>query len=252
LLLALTAMLVLALAPPPDMVRVGGGTYVPLYAGENDRIAVRPFLLDRYAVTNEQFRQFVRANPAWRRSQVKRVFADSRYLGHWTGDLEFDPALAKSPVTHVSWFAARAYARFVGKRLPTQAEWELAGAASEKRADGELEPGFTRRILDWYARPTRPSLPPVGSTYRNFYGAYDMHGLVWEWVDDFQTTMVGGESRGGGDGELFCGAGAADARDRSNYARFMRYAFRSSLKARYTLANLGFRCALDLPPEKKP
>jgi len=75
-----------------------------------------------------------------------------------------------------------------------------------------------------------------------------LHGLVWEWVADFNTAMVTGDARGytGLDRQLFCGSGAVGAQDLSNYAAFMRYGFRSSLQADYCVHNLGFRCAQDL------
>ncbi|MEI7782572.1 MAG: formylglycine-generating enzyme family protein, partial [Planctomycetota bacterium] len=70
---------------------------------------------------------------------------------------------------------------------------------------------------------------------------------VWEWVDDFNTAMVTGESRAdnGVERDLFCGAGAAGAQDTGNYAAFMRLALRSSLQANNTTTALGFRCARD-------
>jgi formylglycine-generating enzyme required for sulfatase activity len=75
-----------------------------------------------------------------------------------------------------------------------------------------------------------------------------LHGVVWEWVADFNTAMVTGDGRNVGDpnGQLFCGAGAQSATDAENYPAFMRYAFRSSLNAAYCVHNLGFRCAKDL------
>ena len=82
----------------------------------------------------------------------------------------------------------------------------------------------------------------------NYWGVYDLHGLVWEWVSDFSTAMVTGDARADSelDRQLFCGSGAVGARDLTDYATFMRYGFRSSLKADYCIHNLGFRCAKDL------
>jgi formylglycine-generating enzyme required for sulfatase activity len=80
-------------------------------------------------------------------------------------------------------------------------------------------------------------------------GVRDLHGLIWEWVEDFNDTLVSSDSRSGDDPDRlrFCGAGAIAAGDRTDYAAFMRVAFRSSLEGRFTLSNLGFRCARDLP-----
>ena len=107
---------------------------------------------------------------------------------------------------------------------------------------------FKRRVLEWYATPAPARLSPVGAGDANFWGVHDLHGLVWEWVADFNTAMVTGDARGdtGLNRQLFCGAGAQGARDVENYPAFMRYGFRSSLKADYCIHNLGFRCAKNL------
>lgn len=225
-----------------EPVRIPGGVYTNLFVNQGV-VVVRDFLLDRHPVTNADFLEFVRAEPTWRRTQVKRLFADSAYLQHWADDTELGPgAPANSPVVNVSWFAARAYAKWKGQRLPTLAEWELAAQADARNT--------VALILAWYGRPVRGPLPPVGSTFANAQGVWDLHGLVWEWVNDFNTALVTGESRAdsGLERNLFCGSGALGASSFRDYAAFMRYAFRSSLKANYTVPNLGFRCAGDLPP----
>jgi formylglycine-generating enzyme required for sulfatase activity len=86
-------------------------------------------------------------------------------------------------------------------------------------------------------------LPAVGLGARNVYGVADLHGLVWEWTLDFNSSLVTGESRADAslDRSRYCGSGAAGASDFQDYAAFMRYAFRSSLEARYSVGDLGFR-----------
>ena len=105
-------------------------------------------------------------------------------------------------------------------------------------------------ILDWYSIPTPHVLPPVRSGYKNANGVFSLHGLIWEWTLDFNSAMVTGESRADGslDKSLFCGAGSASAADKSDYAAFLRFGFRSSLKARYAVNNLGFRCVKEIQP----
>lgn len=235
---------------PSGMALVRDGIYKPLFRGENDpkEIPVKAFHVDICPVTNGEFLEFVRANPKWRRSQVKRLFADESYLQNWKEDVSFDESLRHLPVTFVCWFAAKAYAQWSGKRLPSVAEWEYAAAASPTRLDGENDAAFQKETLRWYATPSPELLPQVGAGRANLHGVRDLHGLVWEWVSDFNTAMVTGDARGdtGLERQLFCGAGAQGASDRANYAAFMRYGFRSSLKANYALHNLGFRCAKDL------
>jgi formylglycine-generating enzyme required for sulfatase activity len=247
---ALTNQLPAALAAP-GMLLVAAGVYRPLFAGptEAKEIPVRSFYLDRLPVTVGKYLEFVRANPSWRRSQVKPLFGDSSYLKNWVADL--DPGLStpsNAPVTNVSWFAAKAYAEWKGKRLPTLAEWEYAANASATRADGENDPGFRQEVLRWYTT-LGTDLAPVGTGRPNLWGVQDLHGLVWEWVMDFNSALVSGDSTGGNrcpDGGLFCGSGSQGARNVANYPAFMRLGFRSSLSADYCIHNLGFRCAKDL------
>lgn len=244
-----------AAAELTPLVSLPASTWRPFYPGKDEPplLEVAAFQLEEHAVTNRQYLAFVKANPQWRRSQVKALFADDQYLEPWTEDLAFPPEAAEAPVTNVSWFSARAYAHWIGRRLPTLAEWEAAARAGETQVDGTLEPSFSRRILEWYAQPT-PDVPaPVRSGYRTVHGVFDLHGLVWEWVEDYNTALVTGESRGDSslERELFCGSGSIGSVDPGDYASFMRYALRSSLEAGYCLRNLGFRCALDLKPEKE-
>ena len=249
--LALGTIASAASQPPPGMALVPAGRYAPLFRGEKDpkEVVVNAFFLDVVPVTNAEYLEFVKANPKWRRSQVKRLFADENYLKSWIEDLDFGAAnLSNAPVTHVSWFAAKAYCAWKSKRLPTTAEWEYTAAASPHRADGANDPQFKQQVLAWYAQPALSNLPPVASRGSNYFGLYDLHGLVWEWVADFNTAMVTGDARGdtGLDRKLFCGSGSEGTNDRDNYPAYMRYAFRSSLKAAYTVHNLGFRAAKDL------
>lgn len=235
---------------PAGMVLIPAGAYVPVIREKNDpeTIAVAPFYLDARPVTNGEFLAFVRANPRWSRSRASRLFVDEQYLANWAGDLELGTnAPADAPVVAVSWFAARVYAAWAGKRLPTIAEWERAAAAGFHGADGRREPGFESAALAWYATPQPAVLPAAGLGRPNLFGARDLLDLVWEWVDDFNSALVNGDSRGGDSAGLFCGTGAAGSRDPSDYAAFMRMGYRSSLRASYTVANLGFRCAKDLP-----
>ncbi len=234
-------------APARPMAVIPAGRYTPLYSPDTAAVRVESFRMDRFPVTRSDFAAFVEANPRWRRSQVKPVFAGPRYLADWSDDLT-PGGTAAAPVAHVSWFAARAYCGWQAKRLPTVDEWEYVARADETRPDAMSDPAHKARVLELYTQ--RPKSPPaVGSTFENLYGIHDMHGVVWEWIRDFNTVTVGTDSRGtdSRDDQLFCAAGAEGATDRGNYAAFMRYAFRASLEGRATAPALGFRCAADLP-----
>ena len=245
----------MVLEPPSGMRYVTGGVFTPLFRdGAEQPTRVPPLYLDTYPVTNAQYVAFVQAHPRWRRSQVSSLLADAAYLRHWQADVplpDVATAVAQRPVTHVSWFAARAYCRWQQKRLPSSAEWEYVALASETAPDGRQDPVYQARLLERYTHPALAIPPLIGSGPKNYWGIADLHGSMWEWVADFQTAFATGAARGDQETERdrFCGFGTVgvSAQERGNYPAFMRYADRSSLRGTYTIHNLGFRCAKDLP-----
>ena len=255
----LRAALLLALIPvaglaagAADYVRLPGGAFrsVLKYEDAPGRQKIAPFALMKRPVTNAEFLTFVKADPRWRRDKVARVFADVHYLEHWDAHAAIGrKALPGQPVVHVSWFAAQAYCKAQGARLPTWSEWEYAAAADETRRDARADPAWRERILSWYSRPNPKVLPRAGLQAPNAYGVQDLHGLVWEWTDDFSALLVSGDNRNQGDADTmkFCGAGALSMDDPQHYAVLMRVAMLSSLEAANTTGNLGFRCAKDAP-----
>ena len=231
-----------------EMVSIEGGTYIPLYGRDSLQVTISNFQMDVYPVTNAEFLEFVIKNPKWKRSQTKKIFADGNYLSTWKSDTILgDNQALSAAVTNVSWFAANAYCDCQGKRLPTIDEWEYAAMANETMPDARQLKTYNTYILGWYEKP-KTFNNEVGSTFKNYWKVYDLHGLVWEWTSDFNSVMISGESRKDvdNDSNLFCGSAAIGATDLMNYAAFMRYATRGSLKAKYAMKNLGFRCVKDI------
>ena len=241
------------LAGEVDWVKVPGGSFRTALKYEDGKGAaakVAPFALQKRPVTNAEFLAFVQSHPQWRRDRVATVFADARYLSQWRTSASLgNGAQPGQPVIDVSWFAAHAYCESQGARLPTWHEWEYVAAADETRRDARKDPAWRERILGWYSRPATGPLPRAGLQVPDAYGVQDMHGLVWEWTDDFSSLLVSGDNRLQGDADKtkFCGAGALAMDDRENYAVLMRVAMLSSLEARDTTSSLGFRCAKNLP-----
>ncbi len=216
-----------------DMSFVSGGILQPFFRddkeNENKSKKIDDFWIDKLPVTNANYHDFIKANPQWQKAKVQEIFADKNYLAHWSND--------QSPVVNISWYAAQAYCQWKGKRLPLTEEWEVAAQASETQKDASRDSMFLQKILNWYSEPSEPALRSVGKGGKNIYNISDLHGLVWEWVYDFNSLMLGEDQK------FVCGGGSYNSKDNRDYAAFMRYGFRSSLKANYTVSNLGFRCA---------
>ena len=236
-----------SLTSSTPMVYIPGGSYKPFFGLDSVLVDVAPFLMDERPVTNGEFLEFVKANPQWRRSNTIRLYADTSYLYDWVNDTTLPPQRKlDAPVCYVTWFAAKAYAESVSKRLPTLDEWEFVAMANQKMANARQEKSYSDDIINLYLIKNR-QYQLVKQSPPNYWGVYNIFDLIWEWTDDFNSVLTTGDSRevNTDNKGLFCGGGAASATDALNYAAFMRFGFRASLKANYSIGNLGFRCAKD-------
>jgi formylglycine-generating enzyme required for sulfatase activity len=231
-----------------EFVHIPGGEFKSVIPeGEGDNlIAVADFLMQEAPVSNAEFLRFVLHHPEWQRGRAVSLFVDGQYLSTWANPISLGPESGpQQPVTQVSWFAANAYCEWQKASLPSWYEWEYVAAANENMADARAIPEWRQEILSWYSQVGGDGIGEIGNGPANYYHIYDTHGLVWEWVDDFNAFLVSGDNReqGGADKLQFCGAGAITMEQKENYAVLMRVAMLSSLEARYTTRNLGFRCA---------
>lgn len=221
-------------ASDESMLLVPAGVYRSFFKRDGKAVEtnVASFRLDELPVARGAFADFVRENPMWRRSRVKRLFAEEAYLSDFASDTDAGGDVS-APVTYVSWFAARAYCACQGKRLAALAEWERAASPD----------GDARQPLDPSSRPAGGRLAFAMGPGAQAKGS-PRFGSVWEWTEDFDGAPVSGRTSDAAASNLFCGAGVRAA-DASDYGGFLRYSFRSSLRAAYTLKNLGFRCGRD-------
>ena len=159
---------------------------------ENDEkpmhtVYVDAFYIDKYEVTNAQYKKFIDANPQWQKGRIPRKYHDGDYLKHWEGN-NYPLSKGTHPVVYVSWYAAMAYAQWNGKRLPIEAEWEKAargGLVGKKYAWGDSfnssKANYGENIGDTTA---------IGAYDANGYGLYDMTGNVWEWcLDEYDADF---------------------------------------------------------------
>jgi formylglycine-generating enzyme required for sulfatase activity len=228
---------VVCAAPPAGMVLIPAGEFIMgSEEGEADespvqKIYLEAFYLDKYEVTNYEYRQFV-------------TKTHHREPYDWENtDFNQD----KQPVVGVSWNDATDYCGWAKKRLPTEAEWEKAARGE----DGRTFPWGNK----WDERNANSSSSnkqktvPVGSYPKGIspYGAYDMAGNVWEWCNDWYSEnyyhMVPKQNPAGpsmGDAKAIRGGGWFDspAQLRSSNRYY------SHAMVRYNA--IGFRCAKDL------
>jgi serine/threonine-protein kinase len=169
----------------PALVRDADGGELVLVPGsvfgmgqERRSVYLDPFYIDRLPVTNRQFARFI-AVTGYRSAQ-------GDFLAHFP-DARVPHDLLLHPAVHVSWFDARAYAQWAGKRLPTEAQWEKAarGTDGRKYPWGKSAPDATRANYGLARRGTVPvgSYPAGASPY----GVHDMAGNVWEWCEDVDS-----------------------------------------------------------------
>lgn len=164
-------------------------------------VTVDDFYLDKFPVTNRQFKRFTDANVEWYPDRVRPELDNGNYLKHWASAETFN-AHANDPVVNVNWYAAVAYCRWLGKRLPSEAEWEYAARGGQNTIFpwGDEPPDKTRAN---YSATGLGATSPVGAFSANPYGLFDMAGNVWQFLADewkpypatAQRNPVAGENR---------------------------------------------------------
>ncbi|MCA9484502.1 MAG: SUMF1/EgtB/PvdO family nonheme iron enzyme [Nitrospina sp.] len=251
--------------PPPGMVLVPAGYFSmgsdeedtgghalslgldkPWYADETPqrRLHLDDFFIDRYEVTNKEYYIFTQATDR----KPPRTWKGPRYP---EGEDQF-------PVHGVSFYDAAAYAEWVGKRLPSEAEWEKAARGeTPRRYPWGDQFDFNRANVSPSPRQkTGRGLKPVGSFPGGAspYGAEDMIGNVWEWVHDYYEPYPENtwhskeyeEKKVVVRGMSYLGVGHFSKKD---YVRVVamksRTAFREKLHPVIRRIDVGFRCARD-------
>ncbi len=245
-----------AASKPSEMIVVPAGPFVmgsdsgPRDERPAHHVHLAVYQIERTPVTNAQFAVFLDAAGAVD-AQGRRLFdfddADARIHrvdGKWVAD----PGFEGHPVVEPSWFGAHAYCVWLGRRLPTEAEWEKAARGSDGRTYpwGEQAPDKTRAQFDAGWNET----VPVGSFVAGAspYGVLDLAGNVWEWVssayapypydagdsrEDLGAERVRGTRGGGHDSPASEITTTQRGRDLSRNYRVGHH-------------NIGFRCAADV------
>src|SRR5262249_6791304 len=201
-------------------------------------VSLPAFAIDLTPVTNAEYAAFLAASGY----QPKEP---QNFLAHWPAG-RLPPELAEHPVVYVDLDDARAYTRWAGKRLPTEAEWQYAAGGLEQRRypwGQALEPG---RCNDGNCGGTTPVLAYPGG--RSPFGCYDMCGNVWQWTEsehsDGRTRFClvrGGAYFQAHGSDWYADGGPAPCGFAAKFLLMWPGLDRC--------ATIGFRCAVDLHSE---
>ena len=211
-------------------------------------VEIAPFYMDENLVTNAEFKAYCDA--------VGRGYPGSP---RWADMPNYFLDYPNYPVINVSWGEANAYAKWAGKRLPTEEEWEYAAAGglnAPKDPWGDDLPcgksvNFADKNSEFSWRDSAQNdgykyTSPVGSYAPNGYGLYDMAGNVFEWVEDwffpYTDTKHDTESfKDGWGGSKVCRGGCYHSP-----AKDLRISRRRQVLGGGTNASVGFRCVADI------
>jgi len=252
---------------PAGWFKMGGDDKTAEFSGPSRKVYLDAFAIDKYEVTNAQYKKFVESLDEKRKPRFlpvcKAMEKGKPAPRIWSEDFKFPEEKADHPVVCVTWVQAAAYCRKNGKRLPTEAQWEKAARGTDGRTypwGNKWEPGAANIGLgkspweddsDGYARTA-----PVGGLPKDKspYGVHDMAGNVWEWTVDFYWPEYHKKAPNRNPGRIRQKHGAtirpefASVRGgnwalEKKYARTWQRSFRNRDHAD---DSGGFRCAADL------
>ncbi|CAG0938649.1 Formylglycine-generating enzyme [Candidatus Brocadiaceae bacterium] len=194
-----------------EMVLVPAGEFI---MGEERKVVyIEAFYIDKFPITNSQYKKFVEET-------------GGREPLFWNNERFNKPS---QPVVGVSWKEAVAYAKWAGKRLPREVEWEKAARGIDGREYpwGNIQPDITMAVYNLDPNTGAPA--PVGDRKEGAspYGCFDMAGNVWEWCEDWYEEGKFRVVRGG---------------SWVNHHYILRSAYRSCSFPEGKDNNVGFRC----------
>lgn len=217
-------------------------------------VHVDAFFIDEHEVTNAEYKEFLIENPQWKKEHIDDRLHNGNYLVNWNRN-NYPDGKNNHPVTYVSWYAAMAYAKWMGKRLPTEAEWERAARGGLKGKKYPWGNNITARDANYNNNIGDTTIVGKFPNDRpNTYGLYDMIGNVWEWCldehyDSFSvntsvnmTNWLMNNFTNVDSNRVFRGGSWASK------AKSMRCASRVSMSPSEAYFSVGLRCAMTATP----
>jgi gamma-glutamyl hercynylcysteine S-oxide synthase len=209
----------------------------------DNQFDIAAFYIDRYPVTNEQFKKFLDASKY-------KPNDDHNFLKDWKSGT-YPEGWAKKPVTWVALEDARAYAKWAGKRLPHEWEWQYAAQGTDERAypwgnapDSTAVPAFVEKSRTM-PPPDDVNAHPQGASP---FGVVDMVGNIWHWTDEYQDDHTRAAIvRGGGRYRPITSKWYFP--HTSALSQHGKYLLMAPAKDRS--GGIGFRCVVDAEPTKK-
>lgn len=216
-----------------EMAFIPGGVFLMGRAGSNEepqhKVTLSAFYMDKHEVTVAQYEKFLEA--------------ENHVIPRQWGQQLKNPQF---PVVFVSWEDAAAYARWAGKRLPTEAEWEYAargGLEGKKYPWGDQPPDSRPEFEQRFSKRVQNPIRKVGAYSANGYGLFDMADNVWEWCADWfgfnyyqQSPQRNPKGPDGGERRVVRGVAAFS--EQINYRCDARFAAEPGQRKKF----IGFRC----------
>ena len=237
--------------PDSNMVLIDGGSFrmgppaVTPPGAESPAIEVNDFYMDRHEVTYRQFKAFMDANPDYRTEAERQGFSYiynkkgepvRRDTVNWKYNEKGEKVKSgewDKPVLFITWNDANEYCKWIGKRLPTEAEWEYAARGGALEQSNDFGKDFKPGDAGWYSGNADGQLHVAGQKPPNRQGLQDMIGNVAEWcsdgIDQDNMTLKGG-------------SWISKAEECTPFYR------KQERKGTHNAA-FGFRCAMDVPAQ---